>query len=349
MSAGDRVVLAGTDHTFLFTHAALWGCASIAATSHPRVRLGWTGKLEKTPVLYGIDATSLARAVRDRALQASDAAHWIRAALPHESNRALFSPRIKALPDPAAWQALQAARRKEVDALGSAGDTLDLRLIAALGEPSSWHSEKYKSPQDLGASRLEMQPRNSGSEFVGRRLRSLSDAVARRTVDHVSDGLTGLSRVDEAGSNQPDSYSAANLMPPRVTDNALAWAAMWGLSAVPVVHRVQEPSRTAAHMPWSKESGLGAEVRAGHVVLPFWDGWWTLARLMAVLASRQLVEIATPLPAGVSVAESKAAPWLREQGVTGVLVVPIHTFGSVSSPERRAMAGRVVTMLVAAP
>ena len=346
MSAEDRVVLAATGHELLFTHAALWGCGALAVAADPAVRIGWTGGLTRTAVLYGLDDTSLARLVRDKAVQATDPGHWVRAGLPHEPNRALFSPRIKTLPDAAAWQALQQARRKQVDALEAADARLDLRLLAALGEPSSWHLEKGLPRQDRGASRLEMQPRNQGSEFVGTRLRSLADAVSLRTVEQVRDGLTGASRVDEAGGDRQDSRSAANLMPPRVTDNALAWAAMWGLSAVPVVHRAGQPSRTATHVRWTKAGGLGAEVRAGHVVAPFWHGRWSWARLASVLSSAQLVKAAAAELAGEVAADCAAAPWLRERGVTGLLVAPIHTRGSTSCPERLAMAGEVESLLM---
>ena len=349
MSAGDRVVLAATGHELLFTHAALWGSGALAAAADPAVRLGWTGGLTKTAVLFGLNADTLAHLVRDRAAQASDQDHWIRAGLPHEPNRALFSPRIKTLPDAAAWQALQQARRAQLDALEAADARLDLRLIAALGEPSSWHLDKGLPRQDRAASRLEMQPRNQGSEFVGTRLRSLADAVSLRTVDQVRNGLTGASRVDEAGGDRQDSRSAANLMPPRVTDNALAWAAMWGLSAVPVVHLARQPSRTATHVRWTKDGGLGAEVRAGHVVAPFWNGGWSWARLASVLSSAQLVEAVDATLAKKGPADCAAAPWLRERGVTGLLVVPIHTHGSTSSPERRASAGRVESLLTTRP
>lgn len=349
MSAEARVVLAATGHNLLFTHAALWGCGAMSAAADPRVRLGWTGELTRTPVLYGVDSTGLARLVRDRAVEAANPAHWIRAGLPHETNRALFSPRIKPLPGTAAWQALQQARRVQLDALADTGSRLDLRLVAALGEPSSWHLDHGKPRQDRGASRLEMQPRNQGSEFVGTRLRSLADAVSLRTLEQVRDGLTGVSRVDEAGGDRPDSRSGANLMPPRVTDNALAWAAMWGLSATPVVHRVHQPSRTPTHVPWLRDGDLGADVRAGHLVAPFWHGRWTWARLAAVLSSRQLLETAGAVLAKQDAAKCGTAPWLRERGVTGLLLVPIHTYGSTSSPERRAMAGQVASVLVAGP
>ena len=51
--------------------------------------------------------------------------------------------------------------------------------MAALGEPCYWVSDRLGAiQQDSAASRLEMQPRNIGSEFVGNRLRKLADAAA---------------------------------------------------------------------------------------------------------------------------------------------------------------------------
>lgn len=345
MSADARVLLASTGHDLLFTHAALWGAGMIASAVHTDVRAEWTGELTKTPALDGVDALQLAVAVRDRATEALRSGHWMQAGLPHEPNRGLFSPRIKTLPDPSAWAPLHEARQGRVDELAESDARLDLRLLAALGEPSSWHHDRGQPRQDRGASRLEMQPRNQGSEFVGTRLRSLAAAVAARSVEQVRDGLTGALRLDEAGGDRPDSRSAANLMPPRVTDNALAWSAMWGLACAPVVHRVHMPSRTATHLPWTREGGLGAEVRAGHVVLPFWTGRWTTARLVSVLASQHLLATGEAVLARHPAAEAPGAPWLREHGVTGLAVVPIHTFGSTSSPERRAMAGKTVSLV----
>jgi len=344
VSSDEKVQLAATGYDLLFTHAVLWGAGSIAAEAHEGVRLSWTGRMSKVAVLDGIGATQLAVAVRESAKKAGDPDHWVQAGLPHESGRALFSPRIKALPETAAWPPLQEARQAHLDRLGATASHLDLRLLAGLGEPSSWHYERGQPRQDHGASRLEMQPRNQGSEFVGTRMRSLAAAVAARTVEQVEAGLTGALRVDEVGKKDgPDSRSAANLMAPRVTDNALAWTAMWGLACAPVAHRVHQPSRTATHLPWTRESGLGEEVRAGHFVVPLWSGRWTVARLAAVLASRQLAESGgASLGSGPLAATSEQ--WLLERGVTGLVVLPVHTFGSVSSPERRAMAGHWVRL-----
>lgn len=341
MSAADQVRLATTGHDVLFTHAVLWGAGAIASTVSD-VRLGWTAGLAPAPVLIGIDVHALAEAVHQRAVQATAPAHWVQAGLPHEPERALFSPRIKTLPGGAAWAAWQQARAVHVDQLTDTGSVLDLRLLAGMGEPSSWHEYKGQPRQDDGASRLEMQPRNQGSEFVGTRLRSLAAAVAGRSVEQVGAGLTGTQRWDEAGKDSADSRSAANLRPPGVTDNALAWVAMWGLASAPVVHQLGRQSRTATHLPWGRDSGLSDEVRAGHIVVPLWKDGWTMARLRTVLSSRSLAEVGKLARTAEHVSAGREQQWLREKGVTGVMVLPVHTYGSTSSPERRVMAGRSV-------
>lgn len=344
MSADEQVLLAPTGHDVLFTHAVLWGSGAIAAADLDGVHVGWAAGLAPAPVLTGIGVDALAKLVHARAVQAMDTGHWIQAGLPHEPEHALFSPRIKSLPRRAAWTEWQQAREEHLDRLTAGGSVIDLRMLAGLGEASSWHEFKGAARQDDGASRLELQPRNQGSEFVGTRLRSLAAAVAKRNVDQVAAGLTGGQSVDEAGKDSPDSRSAANLRPPGVTDNALAWVAMWGLANVPVAHRIGRPSRTATHLPWSRDAGLSDEVRAGHIAVPLWRGGWTVARLRAVLRSRALTEVGGAARTADQTALGRDAQWLRERGVTGLVLMPVHTYGSTSSPERRVMAGRAVRL-----
>ena len=346
MTTPTQVRLAPTGHTVLFTHAALWGAAAIAAVGNDDIRIGWTGGLTPAAVVYGIDGPALAGAVHRRAAAAGEPGHWIGAALPHEPDRALFSPRIKLLPDAPSWQAMHTARQSHLDALHGAADLLDLQLLAALGQPSSWHTFKGEPRQDHGASRLEMQPRNQGSEFVGTRLRALAAAVANRELKQVEAGLTGAQMTDEVGKGNAESRSAANLRPPGLTDNALAWTAMWGLASTPVAHLVSQMSRTAAHIPFDKNSGLGPEVRAGHVVAPMWSGRWTMSRLRTILASQALSTVAQAhlQPGPMSAAAQRDQEWLLEHGVQGLVLLPIHTFGSTSSPERRAVPGTLVRL-----
>ncbi len=344
MSVSDEVRLAPTGHEVLLTHAALWGAGAIASTVCGGSRIGWTAGLAPAPVLRGIGIEDLADAVHERAVQATDPEHWVQAGLPHEPERALFSPRVKTLPDEASWVAWQQARAEHVNRLTTDVSVLDLRMLAGLGEPSSWHEFNGKPRQDHAASRLEMQPRNQGSEFVGTRLRLLAAAVGGRSPEQVAAGLTGARRVDEAGNDSPDSRSSANLRPPGPTDNALAWVAMWGLASAPVVHQLRRPSRTAIHLPWQRDMGLSDEVRAGHFVVPLWRGWWTVARLRSVLSSRALAEVGTFALTADRVPAGREQQWLTSRGVTGVVVMPVHTYGSTSSPERRAMSGRSIRL-----
>ena len=75
---------------------------------------------------------------------------------------------------------------------------------------------------DSAASRLEMQPRNIGSEFVGTRLRKLADAVAARPAAQILSGLLGDSERDEAGGDAADSRTATGLAAPGPGKDELA-------------------------------------------------------------------------------------------------------------------------------
>ena len=95
--------------------------------------------------------------------------------------RGLMSPRLAVfVDDPVLRHQVFSERQNVLDDLTRAQAILDMRLLAALGEPSYWSRSRQDQPlQDDGASRLEMQPRNHGSEFVGSRLRKLATTVAR--------------------------------------------------------------------------------------------------------------------------------------------------------------------------
>ncbi len=138
------------------------------------------------------------------------------------------------------WQLVQQSRWEVLDELTTAGHHwLDLRFLAALGEPCYWSfNRKGDALQDDGASRLEMQPRNQGSEFVGTRLRKLAATVAQRDAAKILAGLTGQSVDDELGDNTPGSRTATGLASPGPTDNALAWCALWGISQFPLAMRI---------------------------------------------------------------------------------------------------------------
>ena len=111
-----------------------------------------------------------------------------------------MSPRLSQFAGQATWELVQQSRREVLDDLTAGHHWLDLRFLAALGEPCYWsYNRKGDTLQDDGASRLEMQPRNQGSEFVGTRLRKLADTVAQRDCRQDSRRAAGQSVDDELG------------------------------------------------------------------------------------------------------------------------------------------------------
>ena len=101
--------------------------------------------------------------------QAADRGSWLHRSITlNGSPRALMSPRLTTFGDETTWRQAQENRHKVLDSLTDQGRWLDLRFLAALGEPCYWVTDRQGAiQQDSAASRLEMQPRNIGSEFVG--------------------------------------------------------------------------------------------------------------------------------------------------------------------------------------
>ena len=226
-------------------------------------------------------------------------------------------------------------RREALDDLTSGGAWLDLRLIAALGEPCYWRYNRQGAIlQDDGASRLEMQPRNRGSEFVGSRLRKLADAVAARQPAQILAGLRGDVVRDEIGSDKPDSRTATGLAGLGPVDNALAWCALWGISQFPLAMRTSTRALTSGHFGHSRREWFYA---------PIWHQPWKAARLRTILVSADLQVLATSGHGYHPDTEVEAArSRLAARGVAGVIRFPIARFGSDSAPERRAMRGEPV-------
>jgi CRISPR-associated protein Csb3 len=341
-------VLGGADPHTMLSHLALCGLAAIAEEEGLRdVRLSWTPGMGARPALSAEDATAetIGAAVQRHAARLDDPGSWLNRQLSDTEKRALMSPRISVIPDLDGWQSLQNRRHDVLDQLTAARAMLDLRLIAALGEPSYWsRNQKGDRLQDDGASRMEMQPRNQGSEFVGNRLRPLAAAVAARTPTQISDGLSGRSRRDEIGKDDTLSRTPTGLADPGPTDNALAWCALWGISQFPVAFRRNDFALTSAHI------GRG---NAGLYAAPVWSGRWRTARYRSVVASGYLTRFAenglTPSdlarkadPGDAIVVDTAAREWLNVRGVTSVVRFEVRRFGSASAPERRAARGTIL-------
>jgi CRISPR-associated protein Csb3 len=327
----------------LLSHLALYGLGAILeAEGIPGARLGWTAGGNPRPRLTApsADDAAIAHLIAAHAKSATAAGSWLQRDIPLKGTpRGLMSPRLIPFEDDDTWGQAQRARHEVLDNLTGAGRWLDLRLLAALGEPCYWSvSGQGALLQDDGASRLEMQPRNQGSEFVGTRLRSLAAAVAARDTGQIVAGLRGDAVVDEIGHGKPDSRTATGLAGPGPADNALAWCALWGISQFPLAMRTNATAATSGHLGRSRKEWF---------YVPVWNAQWQPARLRTILASAPL---RTASAAGLDLrtgavtdAEASAARrWLSAREVEGLVRFPIRRFGSDSAPERRAMRGELI-------
>lgn len=338
-------VLATADPATMLSHMALYGLAAIVEDGGlADVRLSWTDGMTPRPVLHTQQATSeaIGRIVRTHAALRSVPESWPNRQLTDGEQRALMSPRISTVTSGDDWRSLQRRRHAVLDGLTDALAFLDLRLIAALGEPSYWSiNRKDQRFQDDGASRLEMQPRNQGSEFVGNRLRPLASAVTARTAAAVVDGLVGLTVRDEIGKDKQESRTPTGFASPGPTDNALAWCALWGISQFPIAHRIRIRT-SGAREGWAVTTGHIEPGTAGHFYVPVWHGLWRTARLRSIVASGQLRRFAETGLRGKE-PDPAAGSWLSCRGVTSVFRFRVDRHGSDSAPERRAALGERLT------
>ncbi|MDF7663612.1 hypothetical protein PT282_02865 [Bifidobacterium sp. ESL0763] len=343
-----------------FAHLYLVGLASILEDADPSRRricqIRW--KDQEHAVLESSDDVSwrqCAEIVHEHALRWSES-DWLHAGgeyweSPKEDGakskkkvspvRATLSPRLGKPNTRGSWQKLERDRHRAIDQLET---PLDYEYIGALGEPSYWSGDMGKDKNytpDRGASRWEMVARNRGQEFVSGRLLPLAQAVARRDVDAVLNGLKGESVVDEVGKDSQQSRTPTGLRRPSKTDNAQAWCALFGVSAFP-----QSKSTT-------KDRGATAgffRIR-GHgqyVVLPIFEQFWTLQKYRSVVRSLWLEQAAVgkvdaddETNSGSGFGSFAGNQWLKEQGVVLCALFPQYVSGNASAPERWLQKGEL--------
>jgi CRISPR-associated protein Csb3 len=339
----SEVIMGRADaHTLLY-HLALYGLGDILdAAGVPDVRVSWTPGMEPLPRVTGEGLTPerLDEAVRQHARARTEESSWVQRDVELKgTSRGLMSPRLTSFEDITVWSRVQEARHAELDLLTHGHAWADLRLLAALGEPCYWSQNGDGVPaQDRGTSRLEMQPRNNGSEFIKTRLRPLARFVGARNRGAVVTGINGSDLVDECGSDKDGSFTPTGLSMPSRTDNALAWCALWGIAALPIAARVNATARS---------SGYVGPALDGWFYAPVWEKPWRPSRLRTVLAARQLRDVAASGLSALWTADAEhelaARSWLAARGVVGVVRFPVGVFGSKSIPERRAMRGSTLS------
>lgn len=344
-----EITLGGCDPWTLFSHAALYGLTTILESEGASdVRACWTTGAKPQPrVSFSeLDDAQAAALVNAHARSRNADGSWIQRQINLGGvGRGLMSPRLSSFKDEGTWDEVQQLRHEVLDSLTRERRWQDLRFLAALGEPCYWRrNRKGDRLQDDGASRLEMQPRNQGSEFVGNRLRKLAEAVAERDPSRILAGLRGECVVDEIGNDKPDSRTPTGLTSPGPTDNALAWCALWGISQFPTTLRVDAAADTAGHLKVGNNEWF---------YVPVWHQEWRPALVRSIIASRFLRVLASDgLEENIRSSDRKpysvtevceARAWLAARHVAGVIRFPIEKFGSVNAPERRAMGGVTIS------
>lgn len=356
--------IAGTIESAL-SHMALVGLAAIVddcTGTRPRIR--WTEDWPSRATLTcGLTTAEIAEAVRSHAQGHTEPGDWMtqRVVSGPRDGSGLFTPRAKGMTDPADWRAyldqrratLVTQRRLEAGAPQASRTTaseggppaalrpLDEAMLVGMGETAWWLAGSKRRRPDDGASRWEMKTRNRGEEFIRDRLCHLAANVAARTLTRVSDGLTGLRSIDEAGKDAPDSRSSTGLTTPGPTDNAIAWCALWGIAAAPTLPTSDwDPdSRGMSQTPgtWPRD-----RVHPTHFGVPVFTRPATVGRWSAVLVSRPFDLAMRGLASGLPDVEAQS--WLREQGVRALACFPSRVVGSASAPERQLLTGQAHPM-----
>ena len=336
------MILGGEITSALTTFAGLGLALILEGDGAEHVRLGWTDAAEPRMIVTadGYDDADIAVAVHEHAAASVAPGSWVQADLESEPwvdkkgrwVAAVMSPRISR-PDQGKeckWGYLQSRRHFVIDRCREDGSKWgDLELMGGLGEPSYWWSKV-----DGGASRWEMKTRQNYQNFVHDRLRGLAEIVATRDGESVRSGLVGEAVIDEAYAKESSekSRTATGLTPPRFTDSALAWCALWGLSSFPVIHRLTGASVTAGAVP------IG-EFTPTHLVLPVLVGPHSLGRWRAMVVSEQVIQAMEKAESAVAARPARA--WLVAHGARAILTFRVNVSDNDKAPERSLGVGRL--------
>lgn len=339
------------------SHLMVVGLASILEESGAQeVTFAWSEDTVPFPRLWcALDPAGVAEIVHRHATRHSEPTSWMRAAMTtgELAGRRLFAPRAAAPKAPSAssadshrgwdrsWRAYEQARQEFLDLNQDFLTDLDLRMLSALGEPAWWRCTGRDNQPDVGASRWEMKARNQGQDFVQHRLGPLAESVAARSREAIWLGLAGLQLVDEHGGGL-HSRTPTGLSPPGPTDNAQAWCALWGLSALPTIHLAS--ARVARGHSQSPGTYPRNRVHPQRAVLPVFTSPTTTSHYRSVCVSAALDQLVVNTldaaqGAEASARRATAVDWLKEQGVKAVMHFVIEKAGTSSAPERWLLAG----------
>lgn len=327
----------GSDYTRALDHFAGYGLSTILEQIGERdVRIHWSDAAEPRLTLSGLRSVpaQVGATVHAHATAHCTSESWVQQTTTVQSKGkhlevGLFSPRI-AVPDSRdVWRNLYEARSAALEIPANQG-WLDSLMLQALGEPAYWLLNTQTAEPDRGASRWEMITRTHGKDFTRDRLVKLAEKLSARTPETVLTGLIGDAVVDEIGANKTDSRTGTGLVPPGPVDNALAWCALWGLSALRVTHRIGRQSFTPGAHP---QTG----VHPDQMALPLVTSPASPAKLRRILRSRTFDDAAFASIGSSERAIGREA--LNHANIAGLVRFPVRNVGTQFAAERQVFAG----------
>ncbi|WP_448223011.1 CRISPR-associated protein [Gordonia iterans] len=333
-------IVIGGSHTSALTHFASFGIIAILEEAgHRSLRLRWRDESNPAPTVSGptVDMDVLAQSVVAHASRHAAPDSWVQARTfiqkgSKKSEIGLFSPRIAAPESLEAWAALFDQRRSVIDA-NSDFTWLDGQMLQALGEPGYWQAGEKDALPDQGASRWEMKTRNRGEDFTRNRLAPMAIELSGRDASAVASSLAGDIVQDSAG--KLDSRTGTGLVPPQPVDDAVAWCALWGISAFRLYPRLDGVAVTPGAWPTSI-------THPRLMAVPMSTTPMSLAKIRRIVRSKSFSDAVfgeRTTDGAWSIRLSAARYELRRSGLRGAVVFPIRKGGSSSAPERQVLTG----------
>ena len=290
--------------TLLVSHLAAYGLAFVLDDAGIDAFVGHDGASQsfEPVVMFDADPDAAHAAIRASATQAEDwVEHDVQPGMTGNDRRATIWARASLERESERLAQLVGLRAGLVQQADLAPSGVASALLAGLGTPAAWGTERMKTPS--GATALDGVLGNHTSDFVRGVLRTTRRAAAALDPDPFE--LDALDEIpfDKTGWSPPGTRVAY----------AHQWLAALGLGLLPVAHRPLKRSATPACWRRGRDEGW----RSG-VTLPLLDAPVSVPRLRALLALEALPAITS---GAVNEGDAAvAAAELRGLGIDEVVV-----------------------------
>lgn len=329
----NKINIAG-EPTELITNMALLGLASIIEEQlKTKTKIGWE---EKNSLITGYISTQkttqeIIEAVHAHANKHSSQQNtWLCKKAPDGENGMVTSIPEKRMSSKIIEELINA--RLEVEKSDKTS-MLDKKMIFALGEICWWNKNEEKAiSQRYGASSWDMVSRNGGNNAI-KHLTKIASKLAQREPQKIETGLTQRGNIIDELAKGQESRSSAGLNGTRKTDLAIAWCALWGINLFPTMHKAATKQSKSSLKSACFYKNKGKRT----IFLPlFIEQETTINHFKNTIISKDFHLVSNKK------GEDKNIKWLEEQGVTGLLEIPIVSDPNLNTAEFIAEQGKLV-------